>query len=89
VSGLSVEKLRAHLAESEAKKMLAKGYEFKLIVKDKPPLYVKDMGQAKKMMKDYPGAKVVKNEHRELDEAAGGDLSQMLPWSNDPDLAEV
>lgn len=83
---LSVEKLKRHLREAEASKMLAKGFKFKVLLKDKPPLYAKDMAGAKKLKKKYPSSQIVKNEHVELEEAGGRDLSQMLPWANDEDL---
>lgn len=53
-----------------AKKMKAKGYGFKILLKDKPPLYTKTEAGAKEVQKDYPGSKIVANESGEIDDPA-------------------
>lgn len=58
------------LGEAEADKMKAKGYKFKILLKNKPPLYAKTEKGAKDVQKDYPGSKIVKNESEEIDDEA-------------------
>lgn len=65
-SGVSEEKedsgFKGEPSEGGAAKMLAKGYKYKILLKDKPPLYAKTEKGAKEVQKDYPGSKVVANE---------------------------
>jgi len=56
------------MEEAEASKMKAKGYKFKILLKDKPPLYAKTEKGAKEVQADYPGSKVVANESGEIDD---------------------
>lgn len=58
------------LGEAEADKMKAKGYKFKILLKNKPPLYAKTEKGAKDVQKDYPGSKIVANESEEIDDEA-------------------
>jgi len=58
------------LGEAEADKMKAKGYKFKILLKNKPPLYAKTEKGAKDVQKDYPGSKIVVNESEEIDDPA-------------------
>jgi hypothetical protein len=86
--------------EGVAKKMKAKGYGFKVLLKDKPPLYTKTEKGAKDVQKDYPGSKIVKNESGEIDDPAvieaaeHGDLFDFfedfdsLIWGGDDGLSE-
>jgi len=75
IEGIEAELLGEAAAEDKpeegvAKKMKAKGYGFKVLLKDKPPLYTKTEKGAKEVQKDYPGSKIVKNESGEIDDQA-------------------
>lgn len=58
------------MSEAKASEMKAKGYQFKILLKDKPPLYAKTEKGAKEVQKDYPGSKIVANESGEIDDPA-------------------
>ena len=83
-----------------ARKMKAKGYDYKILLKKGPPLYTKTANGARDVQKDYPGSKIVANESGEIDDPAlieaaeHGDLFDFfedfdsLIWGDDDELAE-